>query len=81
MSQISLIDEKTVTEMEAGRLWELQQELREIRTERPWTGEGVDEVRDEFDLLVTMGTCPAVVRQARKALVEIDRAWPHVAVA
>jgi hypothetical protein len=81
MSQISLLDEKTLRELETARLWDLRQDLRKVRTDHLWSGEGAFEVRDELDLLASMGTCPAVVRHARKAIAEIDRTWPHVAVA
>ena len=81
MSQISSIDDKTVVELEAGRLWELQQDLRKIRATYPWSGEGIGELRDEFDLLATMSGCPAIVHQSRMAVSEIDRYWPKAAVA
>jgi hypothetical protein len=55
--------------------------LEQIRRVHIRTGTGAAELRDDLDLLAEMATCRSVAAAARRRIADIDRQWPHMAVA
>lgn len=81
MITTSLVDSLTLVECEAIQLWNLSADLQRIKRCYIRTGTGADELRDDLDLLAEMTESPAIATRARKLMSDIDRQWPHMAVA
>ena len=81
MSIASSTERRTDAEIETSHLFMLANDVRAVRTSHCRTGMGAAELRDDLDLLAEMATCQAVARRARRLIADIDRQWPHLAVA
>ena len=81
MITTSSVDGLSLVQQEARCLWVLSADFARIKRDHIRTGTGADEIRDELDLLAEMTECSAIAGRARKLIADIDRQWPHVAVA
>lgn len=81
MITASLVDGLSLVECEAIALWNASVELQRIKRCYVRTGTGADELRDDLDLIAELTECSAIATRARKLMADIDRQWPHMAVA
>jgi hypothetical protein len=76
-----LVDTLSLVECEAISLWNISVELQRIKRCYVRSGTGADELRDELDMIAELTESPAIATRARRLIADIDRQWPHMAVA